>query len=134
MHCFQAAACGHKGTIRIHHEPDDQFTTSATIRSSEVHSHHFSEVPCLRLRDIFDENRIGTCDLLKLDCEGAEFEVLYQTPGDYLTRIDQLAIEVHQGQAVGENLESLRSFLMESGFHLFQFKHIPHMLWAHRDN
>jgi len=49
-----------------------------------------------------------------------------------MARIDQMAIEVHQGINEGENLESLRNFLNENNFSLFQFDDKPHMLWAYR--
>ena len=32
------------------------------------------------LREAFDDNEIETCDLPKMDSEGAEFERLYSTP------------------------------------------------------
>ncbi|TFG93597.1 MAG: FkbM family methyltransferase [Syntrophobacterales bacterium] len=132
FNCFNLAVCGHKGTIEINFDITDQFTTSATIVNTNNDNLTSMEVPCLRLRDIFDENNIEKCDFLKLDCEGAEHDVLYNTPAAYLARIDQMAIEVHQGKNEGENLESLRNFLNRNDFDLFQFNDKLHMLWAHR--
>ena len=34
------------------------------------------EIECVGLEDVFEENGIEHCDVLKLDCEGAEFEIL----------------------------------------------------------
>ena len=34
------------------------------------------KVRCVLLRDVFHTNHIGVCDFLKLDCEGAELEIL----------------------------------------------------------
>lgn len=130
--CFNLAVGGHKETIKINFDINDQFTTSATIMNRNNDNLTSIEVPCLRLRDIFDENDIEKCDFLKLDCEGAEYDVLYNTPATYMARIDQMAIEVHQGKNEGENLESLRNFLNRNNFNLFQFDDKPHMLWAYR--
>ena len=91
------------------------------------------EVPCLGLFDVFEEHKIDRCDLLKLDCEGAEYEVLYNAPEEVLNKIDQMAIEVHQGKQENENLLSLKKFLTTCHFELFQFVDKPHMLWAYRD-
>jgi hypothetical protein len=38
---------------------------------------------------------IDRCALLKLDCEGAEFEILEALPSALASRIDQIAMEYH---------------------------------------
>ncbi|MDP2757377.1 MAG: FkbM family methyltransferase [Desulfurivibrionaceae bacterium] len=130
--CFNLAVCGHRGTIGINFDINDEFTTSATAINYNKNSQIFTEFPCLSIGDIFDENNIEKCDFLKLDCEGSEYSILYNTNTEYLSRIDQMAIEVHQGKNEGENLESLRYFLTSNNFNLFQFDDKPHMLWAYR--
>ncbi len=130
--CFNNAVCGHKGTIRINFEKHDEFTTSATIKDNDKGNMVSIEVPCLRLSDIFDDNNIDKCDFLKIDCEGAEYDVLYNTPTTYIDRIDQMVIEVHHDNYGKENLESLRDFLITNKFNLFQFRNRPGLLWAYR--
>lgn len=49
------------------------------------------EVPAVALTDAIGDG----CDLLKLDCEGAEFELLATTPVATLRRIRRIACEVH---------------------------------------
>ena len=144
IHCFNKALCGHRGTIKIRFDAADSFTTSATILNTTENEDKLSktkqyenikaiEVPCLRLFDVFEEHKIDRCDLLKLDCEGAEYEVLYNAPEEVLSNIDQMAIEVHEGKGSNENLLSLKKFLTTCHFELFQFVDKPHMLWAYRD-
>jgi FkbM family methyltransferase len=49
------------------------------------------DVPAVSL-----EAAIGAgCDLLKLDCEGAEFELIAETPGETLRRARRIACEIH---------------------------------------
>lgn len=50
-------------------------------------------IPSTRLEDIFVNNKIQTCNLLKLDCEGAEYEILMNLPNEYLYRIDNICLE-----------------------------------------
>lgn len=129
INCFNKAVCGHNGTIKITFDAADAFTTSATITDINKDS---LDVPCLTLSEIFRENDIDHCDLLKIDCEGAEYDVLYNTPAAVLRRIDQMAIEVHTGKNENENLPSLKDFLLKHDFRLFQFADKQHMLWAYQ--
>lgn len=54
--CFNLAVCGHKGTIKINFDINDEFTTSATISSFCSENKGGQEVGCLRLADIFNDN------------------------------------------------------------------------------
>jgi FkbM family methyltransferase len=43
--------------------------------------------------------QVGHVDLLKLDCEGSEFPILYQTPCEAFRHVERIAGEVHWGMA-----------------------------------
>lgn len=47
----------------------------------------------ISLDEVFDLYSIDRCRLLKMDIEGAEYEVLY--PSTVLPRVDYMTIEVH---------------------------------------
>lgn len=83
----------------------------------------FLEVNCISLRDIFDENKISECDILKMDCEGAEYEILYNLPGSYFKRIKEIRMEYHNHLDQHKNNgEYLKSFLENRGFSVEKFK------------
>lgn len=133
INCFNKAVCGHSGKISINFDKTDSFTTSATIIDNDSDANKESiEVSCLTLSEIFKENNLSNCDLLKLDCEGSEYDILYNTPEEILNKIDQMAIEIHQGKNETENLYFLKIFLLKFNFKLFQFGNKPHMLWVYR--
>ena len=72
------------------------------------------EISCVTLRDVFESNRIDQIDLLKLDCEGAEFEILQNASDDYLRRIQEIKMEYHNR---GDNdINKLKEFLEQKGF------------------
>ncbi len=52
-------------------------------------------VDCLTLEDVFSQHGIERCDLLKIDCEGAEYEILYSIPRELWRRIDRIYLEYH---------------------------------------
>lgn len=84
-------------------------------------SNHVSTVPALTLVDIFLENNIDRCHFLKIDCEGAEYEILYNTPKSVFEKIDRIAMEYHNPPFYGlndreHNPERLATFLRDAGF------------------
>ena len=83
----------------------------------------------MSLPETFNEHHLERCDLLKMDCEGSEYSIIYNCPSDYLKRIAQMAIEVHKGSGPGQNIQTLGDYLVGSGFQIH--KH-THMLWAWR--
>jgi len=81
------------------------------------------KVLCISLQDVFDENHIEKCDLLKLDCEGAEYDILYNLPLEYYTRIRQIRMEYHNHLDNPKNTgDALIEFLKERGFGVVKSK------------
>lgn len=76
------------------------------------------DIPCVSLGDILDENGIDACDLLKIDCEGAEYEILYSTPGSCFAKIREIRMEYHNlpDKDARFHIRSLIAFLGENGF------------------
>ena len=68
-------------------------------------------VQCTSLADILESNALERVDLLKMDCEGAEYEILYGTPARYLERIHEIRMEYHDLRVEGCNGEALAAFL-----------------------
>ena len=61
----------------------------------------FVSVYCLALREVLIQNQISKCHFLKMDCEGAEYEILLNTPAEILKKIDQIALEYHSPEFLG---------------------------------
>jgi FkbM family methyltransferase len=56
---------------------------------------------------------IPSVDLLKMDCEGAEYDILLSSPPDVLRKISEIRLEYHLGRA-----QELVAFLQGCGFKL----------------
>jgi FkbM family methyltransferase len=128
--CFNLAVAGHCGEIQLSFDASDSFTTSATMLSAAKTTNDSLSVACVTLQKIFDDNSIEKCDLLKMDCEGAEYDILYSCPRDYIRRIDQIAMEVHGGKGKNKNIDALDLFLRQQGF--LTRRRPGGMLWAWR--
>ena len=75
------------------------------------------------LQKIFEENKISSCKLLKLDCEGAEYEIIDSLPTEYLNKIQNMAIEYHSADTKPELVKNLIKKIKNAGF---EIKTRPH--------
>ena len=109
---FNLAVCGSKGKRDLY----------ISNISSGMHSLFFEgsgkrvSVECTTLKEIFDSNRIKKCNFLKLDCEGAEYEILYNTPNNVFKKIDKIALEWDNLDNKKMNVVYLKNFLEKRGF------------------
>jgi FkbM family methyltransferase len=77
-----------------------------------------ADIECVGLDRVFRDNDIERCDLLKLDCEGAEFEVLYGASEATLERVARICVEYHEQPAVDSRFrrDALLEHLNGRGF------------------
>lgn len=86
---------------------------------------NYTEVDCVSLKDVFQNNKIDYCNMLKLDCEGAEFEILYNLPKEYFKKIEKIRIEYHDHKIDNNcNGKKLAKFLINEGFKTEKLKEV----------
>lgn len=77
------------------------------------------QVNCITLAEVLIENQISKCNFLKIDCEGAEYEILLNTPIEILKKIDQIALEYHLQNFVGRSIfDKLLAHLKTAGYQI----------------
>jgi len=113
--CVQAALCSESGTITIVDPGHDDFPTGASIRGADSEGVRH-QVQALSLKDFLHRYHLAKVSLLKLDCEGAEYDILYACEPATLEAVENIAAEVHGGQGDRENIEAFSSFLSQAGF------------------
>jgi cyclic pyranopterin phosphate synthase len=72
------------------------------------------ETELISLPSLFEKHRIERADILKVDIEGAEYEVLLSCPELVRERVGALIVEVHEREGLAP--ESIERFLADSGF------------------
>jgi FkbM family methyltransferase len=77
-----------------------------------------TEVSAISLSEIIHKNKLPVIDLLKLDCEGSEYPILYDSPETIWPLIKCLCIEVHELDKGKRNHNSLSGFLEGKGYEL----------------
>jgi FkbM family methyltransferase len=115
----RAAVSGEAGTLRLFQGAQGSLHTTTPSRVAGEDGGE--DVPAVTLAQIFDRHGIDRCDFLKMNCEGAEYEILYRTPPDYLRRIDRIALEYHATSEKGRVSRELAGFLVRHGFEIFEF-------------
>ena len=78
------------------------------------------EVNSITLQNIFEVNNIKNCDLLKIDCEGAEYEILGNLPTKYFTKIQKMVIECHFVKTKKDLFNNLKISLKQQNFELVE--------------
>ncbi len=73
------------------------------------------------LEQIFEKEKIGHCGLLKLDCEGSEYDILHSAPKSIFDKIQAIFLEYHEWSEKGL-ADALKTHLEKMGF---KVKKIP---------
>lgn len=109
---FNYAVAGSKRNLNLYINEGDSGENSI-YKTDAVKSIKISAVS---LPQIFEENKISKIDFLKIDVEGAEYEILLNTPKKYLNKIEKIAMEYHDNVAPKHNHEELKKFLEKNSF------------------
>lgn len=135
VHCFDAAVASETGTRDLY-LGGGQFFFPTLVGATQGDNVEQMVVPCTTLREIMEVNHLEHIDLLKMDCEGAEYEILYSTPPSYLERIAEIRMEYHNLDSRERHVDGLKRFFTRSGFtvtHLKPGSGTNGTLWAERE-
>ena len=117
LHTYQEAVSNENGKLVLNSDTIDGYTTEASIFADDNKKHQF-EVKAVNLQTFMQDEKLEAIDLLKLDCEGSEYAILYDLPKEILGKISLLCIETHKGNNANENIESLAEYLLSNQFEL----------------
>lgn len=118
---FNVAVSSHERKVRIYLNSDQ------AGHSMYVETESFLEIQSTTLKKILDDNKIKKCDLLKIDCEGAEYEIIESTTPEDLHRIDKIIIEYHLADLKPKLLTKLIEKLESNSFQIDLVKHSENM-------
>ncbi len=82
--------------------------------SNFIEGKKYQKVKCMTLKDIFQRENINVCNFLKIDCEGCEYEILFNTPDSVFEKIKKISMEIHD---LGDkNPKNMIKFLESKGY------------------
>ena len=108
--CFNLAVSNSNHSVKLYINEDEAGHSmfSESSQSTTVNS--------ISLQKFFDDKNIEHCNFLKLDCEGAEYEILKNLPMTYFKKIDKIVIEYHMADSNPELLVELKKNLSDNNF------------------
>ncbi len=108
---IEAAIAGDSGERRMHTSTSNTGGHSFYARGDSSRL-----VWAVSLSDLFRSSRISECSLLKMDCEGAEMEILENAPDELLRGVSAVSLEYHLDAYPQERLERSKTRLESLGF------------------
>lgn len=114
VHCYNEALAGRSGNRNLFRLPGSK-TGDSLFASTAPTSTNPLRVRCSTLAEVIERNGISRVDFLKLDCEGSEYEILFGTRPEYLSRIEALAMEFHDHLTEYTHRDIVR-YLKANGF------------------
>lgn len=109
----QAAVAGASGTLTLHLNAKNTGGHSMfrdRVQKESATPAATVAVPSEALTDVFARHVITRCRFMKIDCEGAEFDILLNAPAAILQKVEAICMEFHEfgGHRVDEIVDCLK--------------------------
>lgn len=110
----EAALMGRSGTIEMYDFGPDASACHSVI-AMDVKGRAAISVPAVTLDDIMRSERRERIDFLKLDVQGAEYDIFHEIPTETVAKVRHLAMELHESIAkTGQVLGYVPGFLRKT--------------------
>lgn len=127
-----AAVASQEGSLTLYSSTGEYgFPTDSSMISANGDSEAY-EVSAIPLQSLMEQHDLDRIHFLKVDCEGAEYDIFYNTPSEVFDRVELIAMETHAGDGEKENTESICLRLEEMGFQALVAQENT-FVWAARD-
>ena len=95
---------------------EESQVVASVIEGFNEHNSKKIKVPAISLSEIIDQIGDIEIDVLKMDCEGSEYEIVYNTPEHYFSKIKYMLIEVHDLDKASNNIGAFIKWITSLGF------------------
>jgi FkbM family methyltransferase len=99
------------GTATLYSDEENSISNSMFKSNNKK----IEKINVINITKIIEDNDINKINLLKLDCEGAEFLILMELSNVEIKKIEKISVEVHLDLSE-RKIEDLENFLKEKGF------------------
>lgn len=118
VNCVEAAVTSNSSEpISFFSNNDGEFTDSATTIEGLFENKKRITVPAVPLAEVLAMVD-GPIGVLKIDCEGSEYDILFNSDPALLKRVQCVIVETHELATPGHNTAAVQQFLKDQGFEL----------------
>ena len=103
-------------SVELFAEADGSSVTASVFAEFDALNAASVRVPAVSLAQILEQNALARVDLLKLDCEGSEYPIIYESPRALWSSVRSLFLEVHDLDAEKRNVGALCGYLEGLGY------------------
>lgn len=126
LYIENSAISNRRGTMPFYTPSDNRILGSLLQNTSSF----VEAVPTKTFSDIITEHAINRIDFLKIDVEGAEFDILFANPDETLSRTRKIVMEFHEFKKDKKSHHDLVNLLNSHGFEVVVEKAIfPQPNW-----
>ena len=122
---FQEAIWGQSGRLSLEVSTGEPLQVTSQKINLNGENPELITVAARTLANVIDALNLQTVDLLKLDCEGAEYEILMTAPAETFAKIPRIIMEYHDLDREHTHVH-LIDFLMEKGYQVDWHKNLVH--------
>jgi len=128
IHLFQCAVASSSGNrdMAVGESPLNSLVTTTDRKTIQ-------SVRCTTLREFLKEQKLETLDLLKMNCEGAEYEILENCTRSDFEKMPRIRLEYHNIDGMKRNGKWLANYLKDEGYqieHFTRYRNESGFIWA----
>lgn len=135
---FKNAVTGkEQGPIELFYDDVNNDSVIASVFENFSENNNQSKmVDTISLAQIIKQNNLKKIDLLKLDCEGSEYPILYESPVEIWNHINVMTIETHELDKELKNTNALVKFLESKNYEIemHQAENLCYSIRAYKKN
>jgi FkbM family methyltransferase len=103
-------------SVELFAEEAGTSVTASVVAGFDPHNARRVRARAVALADILREHALARVDLLKLDCEGSEYPIVYESPRELWPIVRAIVLEVHDLDDDRRNVRALTRYLEELGY------------------
>lgn len=125
VRAFQTAIWSKAGNLHLDLSTGEPLQISSQAQVDENWRGEELLVDATTLHDLFYAEKLEHVDLLKMDCEGAEYEILFNMPIEVLHRVERIIMEYHDVDEMRSHTALMR-FLQNRGYEVKCYSNFVH--------
>jgi len=103
-------------SVELFREPGASSVTASAVSGFAALNTEPVRVPAITLSDVLRKHGLTAVDLLKLDCEGSEYPIVYDSPRGLWPTVRAIVLEVHDLDDGTRNAGAMRRYLESMGY------------------